>query len=61
MGEKFRSDNDIKNVYFMKMDAFDLKFKKNYFDFTISNGVLHHTKDARKAFNSLVEVTKLEV
>ncbi len=58
LGEKFRSDNDIKNVYFMKMDVFDLKFKKNYFDFTISNGVLHHTKDARKAFNSLVEVTK---
>ena len=42
----------------MKMDVFDLKFKKNYFDFTISNGVLHHTKDARKAFKSLVEVTK---
>ena len=40
------------------MDVFDLKFKKDYFDFTISNGVLHHTKDARKAFNSLVEVTK---
>ncbi len=58
LGEKFRSDNNIKNVYFMKMDVFDLKFKKNYFDFTISNGVLHHTKDARKAFNSLVEVTK---
>jgi len=58
LGEKFRRDNDIKNVYFMKMDVFDLKFKKNFFDFTISNGVLHHTKDARKAFNSLVEVTK---
>ena len=58
LGEKFRIENDIKNVYFMKMDVFDLKFKKNYFDFTISNGVLHHTKDARKAFNSLVEVTK---
>lgn len=58
LGEKFRSENDIKNVYFMKMDVFDLKFKKNYFDFTISNGVLHHTKDARKAFNSLVKVTK---
>ncbi len=58
LGEKFRSDNDIKNLYFMKMDVFDLKFKKNYFDFTISNGVLHHTKDARKAFNALVKVTK---
>ena len=29
LGEKFRSDNDIKNVYFMKMEVFDWKFKKN--------------------------------
>ena len=50
--------NNIKNAFFMKMDVFDLKFKKNYFDFTISNGVLHHTKDAKKAFQKLVEVTK---
>ena len=42
----------------MKMDVFDLKFKKNNFDYTISNGVLHHTKDAREAFKCLVEVTK---
>ncbi len=58
LGENFRSKNDIDNVFFMKMDVFDLKFKKNYFDFVISNGVLHHTKDAEKAFKNLVEVTK---
>ena len=58
LGEKFRKENDIKNAYFMKMDVFDMKFKKNNFDFTISNGVLHHTKDARQAFKKLVEVTK---
>ena len=58
LGEKFRRENKIDNAYFMKMDVFDLKFKKNYFDYTISNGVLHHTKDARKAFKNLVEVTK---
>ncbi len=58
LGEKFRRDNEINNVYFMKMDVFDLKFKKNNFDYTISNGVLHHTKDAREAFKCLVEVTK---
>ena len=58
LGENFRSENEINNVYFMKMDVFDLKFKKDFFDFTISNGVLHHTKDARKAFKCLVEVTK---
>lgn len=58
IGENFRKDHDINNVFFMKMDVFDLKFNKNEFDFTISNGVLHHTKDARKAFKELVEVTK---
>ncbi len=58
VGEKFRRDNKVSNAYFMKMDVFDLKFKQNTFDFTISNGVLHHTKDARKAFKHLVDVTK---
>lgn len=58
IGEKFRKKNEINNAYFMKMDVFNLKFKKNYFDCTISNGVLHHTKDAKKAFQKLVEVTK---
>ena len=58
LGENFRRENQINNVYFMKMDVFDLIFKKNTFDFTISNGVLHHTKDARKAFKCLVDVTK---
>jgi len=50
LGEEFRVKNQINNAYFMKMDVFDLKFKSNTFDFTISNGVLHHTKDPRKAF-----------
>ena len=40
------------------MDVFDLKFKKDTFDYTISNGVLHHTKDAKEAFKCLVKVTK---
>ena len=58
MGEKFRKENNIENVYFMKMDVFDLKFKDNSFDFIISNGVLHHTKDAKEAFKKLVKVLK---
>ena len=40
------------------MNVFDLKFNKNTFDYTISNGVLHHTKNAEEAFKCLVEVTK---
>ena len=58
LGESFRKANKIENTYFMKMDVFDLKFKSNTFDCTISNGVLHHTKNAKEAFKCLVKVTK---
>ena len=58
LGENFRKRNEINNTYFMKMDVFDLKFNKNTFDYTLSTGVLHHTKNAEKAFKCLVEVTK---
>ena len=58
LGEKFRKKHNIKNTYFMKMDVFDLKFKHNTFDCVVSNGVLHHTKDAEEAFKCLVKVTK---
>ena len=58
LGEDFRKNNQIENTYFMKMDVFDLKFKPNTFDCIISNGVLHHTKDAKEAFKCLVKVAK---
>ncbi len=58
LGENFRRRHEIDNAYFMKMDVFDLKFNKNTFDYTLSNGVLHHTKNAEEAFKCLVEVTK---
>ncbi len=58
LGENFRRKHELNNVFFMKMDIFDLKFKQNTFDFVIGNGVLHHTKNAKKAFRCLVEVTK---
>ena len=58
LGEDFRDKYQVQNTYFMKMDVFDLKFKQNYFDCVISNGVLHHTKNAEEAFKCLVEVLK---
>ena len=42
----------------MKMDVFDLKFKPNTFDAIVSNGVLHHTKNAEESFRCLVNVAK---
>ena len=58
LGEQFRNQNKIENVFFMKMDVFDLKFKRNQFDYIITNGVLHHTKNAKEAFRCLVNVLK---
>ena len=58
LAEEFRSRNEIKNVYLLHMDVFDLKYRDNTFDYVISNGVLHHTKDAQKAFQALVSKTK---
>ena len=55
LGEQYRRRNQIKNTFFMKMDVFDLKFNKNTFDYVVSNGVLHHTKNAQEAFKCLVE------
>ncbi len=58
LGEQFRKKNERKNVFFSRMNVFNLFFKKNYFDIIISNGVLHHTKDAKLAFNILTEHLK---
>lgn len=58
LGENFRKKHHIENTFFMKMDVFDLKFKSNTFDCVVTNGVLHHTKDAEEAFKCLVDVTK---
>lgn len=41
------------NVHIIQADIFNLPFKKNVFDFVISDGVLHHTPDAKKAFLAL--------
>lgn len=53
LGETFRKNNQIENVFFSRMNVFNLMFKKDYFDVIVSNGVLHHTKNARLAFGNL--------
>lgn len=39
-------------------DAMDLPFEDNVADFTVSNGVVHHTSDPFKTFHELVRITK---
>lgn len=51
--KKFITKNNIKNVQLYRMNIFNLYFPENYFDVIISNGVLHHTFDAKLAFKIL--------
>lgn len=53
LGEKFKLTHSRNKVKFVRADVFDLPFKEGYFDYIVSNGVLHHTKDAKQAFFAL--------
>jgi len=50
----FRNTQGMRNVAVVQADLFALPFRKDYFDFIISDGVLHHTPDTRRAFLSIV-------
>lgn len=50
--------NQLPRVAFVQMDIFQLGIKDESFDVVISSGVLHHTKDARRAFASIVRKAK---
>lgn len=56
--KKFIDKTLIRNVQLYRMNIFKLCFPKNYFDVIISNGVLHHTHDAKIAFNKLTNCLK---
>jgi 2-polyprenyl-3-methyl-5-hydroxy-6-metoxy-1,4-benzoquinol methylase len=58
LAENFRKKNNIDRAFFLRMNVFNILFKKNIFDVVISNGVLHHTKDAKLAFNKIIEHLK---
>ncbi len=58
LAEKFRKNNDLNNVFFLKMNLFKPSFKTNTFDILISNGCLHHTINPRKAFSCVTKLVK---
>jgi len=49
-----RNTEEVPNVAVIQADLFALPFKRESFDFIISDGVLHHTPDTRRAFLSIV-------
>ncbi len=58
IGRKFAKDNNVDNVKFVNGDIFDDLFEKEYFDVLWTNGVLHHTNDPKKAFDTCIKWLK---
>ena len=58
LGIEFSKKNKIKNIKFVNADIFDDVFKDESFDFIWTNGVLHHTKNPRLAFNIVSKYLK---
>ena len=58
MAKNFIDNSSIENVFLSRMNIFNLFFKNDFFDFIISNGVLHHTHNPKKAFYELTKRLK---
>ena len=50
--------SNIKNIKFIEGDNIKIKIKDNFFDITISQGVIHHTVDMFKSLDELIRITK---
>lgn len=53
-----KAEGKIDNVEFAKKDILNLELPDNYFDYSYSVGVLHHTGDPFSGFQHMVRVTK---
>tara|TARA_B100001287_G_scaffold191839_1_gene162120 strand:+ start:2870 stop:3781 length:912 start_codon:yes stop_codon:yes gene_type:complete len=58
LGKKFSEENKINNVKFINADIFDDVFNNEVFDFIWTNGVLHHTKNPKLAFDIISKYLK---
>jgi len=58
LAKNFADINQITNIKFVNADIFDDVLVDGYFDFIWCNGVLHHTKNPKLAFNTLVKSLK---
>jgi ubiquinone/menaquinone biosynthesis C-methylase UbiE len=58
LASNFAKDNKIENISFVNADIFEDVLKDEFFDFIWCNGVLHHTKDPKGAFDITVKALK---
>lgn len=58
LGVDFARENGIEGITFMQMNLFRPCVAPGSMDIVISNGVLHHTYDTKKAFMSIAPLVK---
>lgn len=58
LANNFAKKNKLSNVKFINADIFDNVLSNEYFDFIWCNGVLHHTKNPKKAFEITIKSLK---
>jgi ubiquinone/menaquinone biosynthesis C-methylase UbiE/uncharacterized protein YbaR (Trm112 family) len=58
LAEAYAINREHENVHIVRADIFHLPFSDEAFDIIWSEGVLHHTPDPKKAFDSLNRVLK---
>ena len=54
----FERSRHLPNVHVVQGNIFELPLRKRVFDLVWSNGVIHHTPDARRAHEALAEMVK---
>ena len=58
LAQKFKTEYGLERATFAQMNLFRPGLLNNFFDYVISNGVLHHTSDARQAFQRISRLAK---
>lgn len=58
LAQQFKIANDIERATFAQMNLFRPGLRDGFFDYVISNGVLHHTSDCRGAFRRISRLAK---
>jgi SAM-dependent methyltransferase/uncharacterized protein YbaR (Trm112 family) len=51
----YQNTKQYPNAHILQADLMNLPFKRSFFDFIFSEGVLHHTPDTHKAFEVLIK------
>ena len=58
LAQRFKEEQGLDRAAFAQMNLFRPALKDGFFDFVISNGVLHHTADPRGAFGRISRLLK---